>query len=381
MANEAAVPGLAGSAQPKGRWAALFPALLKFGRYTLMRGIALLITVCIGVYISIWIANMGGYVDNIRIAGITEGVALSFRGNPLYQDMAPSERQRLMQVEIERQIRRQGLDQPFLGRSFGYLFDALSLNLGRAEVMSSDTGSKNVRTILLERLPVTLVLFGTANLLTFFLGVFVALFLSRRYGSIADRASVALAPLSAAPPWFYGIFLILIFASVLGILPYGGMIDAPVPETGLGRALSMMKHMILPLVAWLIATLPIGVYTRRTFFLVYSSEDYVELAKAKGLKSNTIERRYILRPTLPTIVTQFAFTLIFAWQGAIITETVFSWPGLGRLLFQAIGTFETPVIIGSVVIFAYLLAISVFLLDIIYALIDPRVKLGAEGAQ
>jgi len=353
MANEAAVPGLAGSAQPKGRWAALFPALLKFGRYTLMRGIALLITVCIGVYISIWIANMGGYVDNIRIAGITEGVALSFRGNPLYQDMAPSER----------------------------LFDALSLNLGRAEVMSSDTGSKNVRTILLERLPVTLVLFGTANLLTFFLGVFVALFLSRRYGSIADRASVALAPLSAAPPWFYGIFLILIFASVLGILPYGGMIDAPVPETGLGRALSMMKHMILPLVAWLIATLPIGVYTRRTFFLVYSSEDYVELAKAKGLKSNTIERRYILRPTLPTIVTQFAFTLIFAWQGAIITETVFSWPGLGRLLFQAIGTFETPVIIGSVVIFAYLLAISVFLLDIIYALIDPRVKLGAEGAQ
>ena len=87
----------------------------------------------------------------------------------------------------------------------------------------------------------------------------------------------------------------------------------------------------------------------------------------------------MLRPTLPTIITQFALTLVFAWQGAIITETVFQWPGLGRLLWQAIGLFEVPVIIGSVVIFAYLLALSVFLLDILYAMIDPRVKLGAEG--
>jgi len=357
------------------------PALLKFARYTAMRGVALLVTVCIGVYISVWIANMGGYVDNIRRSQITEGVGLSFRGNSLYQDMAPSDKQRLMDDEIERQVARLGLDKPFIGRSFNYLLDALTLSLGRSERMSSNTGSKDVKNILLERLPVTLVLFGTANLLTFFLGVFIALFLSRRYGSVLDRLSVAVAPTSAAPPWFYGIFLILIFASILGVLPYGGMLDAPVPLTGLGRALSMLKHMILPLMAWLMSTLAIGVYTRRTFFLVYSSEDYVELAKAKGLRSRTIERRYVLRPTLPTIVTQFAFTLIYAWQGAIITETVFSWPGLGRLLFQAIGMFETPVIIGSVVIFAYLLAISVFLLDIIYALIDPRVKLGAEGSQ
>ena len=379
MANEAATPGVARLAQPRRRL--ISPALLKFARYTAIRGIALLVTVCIGVYISVWIANMGGYVDNIRRSQITEGVGLSFRGNPLYQDMVPSERQVLMDDEIARQVARLGLDKPFLGRSFSYLLDALTLSLGRSERMSSNTGSKDVKNILLERLPVTLVLFGTANLLTFFLGVFIALFLSRRYGSFLDRLSVALAPTSAAPPWFYGIFLILIFASVLGVLPYGGMLDAPVPETGLARGLSMLKHMILPLMAWLMGTLAIGVYTRRTFFLVYSSEDYVELAKAKGLRSRTIERRYVLRPTLPTIVTQFAFTLIYAWQGAIITETVFSWPGLGRLLFQAIGMFETPVIIGSVVIFAYLLAISVFLLDIIYALIDPRVKLGAEGSQ
>lgn len=356
------------------------PALVRFARYTALRVIALAVTVAIGVYIAVWIANMGGQVDEIRKAEIRESVGVSFRGNPAYRDLTPSEKRELMDAEIKRQVERLGLDEPFIGRSFGYLADALTLSLGRAERMSSDTGSKRVRSIILERLPATLLLFGTAQVLVFFVGLFVALFLSRRYGSFLDRLSVWLAPTSAAPPWFYGIFLILIFAAVLRILPYGGMLDAPMPESSLGRALSTAKHMILPLMAWLLGTLAIGVYTWRTFFLIHSSEDYVELAKAKGLRSNVIERRYILRPTLPTVITQFALTMIYAWQGAIITETVFSWPGLGRLLFQAIGLYEVPVIVGSVVIFAYLLAITVFLLDIIYAMIDPRVKLGAEGA-
>ena len=73
--------------------------------------------------------------------------------------------------------------------------------------------------------------------------------------------------------------------------------------------------------------------------------------------------------------------MISLWSGAIILETVFSWPGLGRLLFQAVGQFDTPVIIGSVVIYAYLLALTVFLLDIIYALVDPRVKVGGEAGR
>ena len=104
------------------------------------------------------------------------------------------------------------------------------------------------------------------------------------------------------------------------------------------------------------------------------------MAKAQGLNSRTIERRYILRPTLPTIITNFALTLIALWTGAIILETIFNWPGLGRLFYRAIGAYDTPVIVGSTVIYAYLLAITVFLLDFIYALVDPRVKIGgSEG--
>jgi peptide/nickel transport system permease protein len=105
------------------------------------------------------------------------------------------------------------------------------------------------------------------------------------------------------------------------------------------------------------------------------------MAKAKGLSERELERRYILRPTLPTILTSFALMLITLWSGAIILETVFNWPGLGRALYRAIGLYDTPVIVGSTVIYAYLLAITVFLLDFVYALVDPRVRIGSEGTK
>jgi peptide/nickel transport system permease protein len=233
----------------------------------------------------------------------------------------------------------------------------------------------------MERLPATLVLFGTAQLLLFFTAVFAALFLSRRYGGWADRIIVALTPTSAAPGWFYGMFLILVFASLLRLLPFGGMVDAPPPKETIPYLLSLVKHLILPVAAIITSSIFLTIYSWRTFFLIYSSEDYVEMAKAKGLPSNMIERRYVLRPTLPTIITSFALMVIGLWTGAIVLETVFGWPGLGRLLYQAIGAYDTPVIVGSTVIYAYLLGVTVFLLDIIYALVDPRVKVGAGGAR
>jgi peptide/nickel transport system permease protein len=350
-------------------------------RYVVLRAVSLFLTVVVGVYLAILIANMGGYVDEIRKAQIREQVGATMLADPKLRALPPSEVRQVIDQQIELEEKRLGLNRPFILRSFNYLRDALSLSLGRAERLTSDTGSRQVRDVILERLPATLLLFGTTDLVVFFVAIFAALFLSRRYGSFLDKTVIALAPTSAAPAWFYGIFLILIFASMLRILPFGGMVDVPPPESAPGYALSVLKHLVLPVTAMLIGSLFIAIYNWRTFFLIYSSEDYVEVAKAKGLSSGAIERRYILRPTLPPIITSFAFTLISLWSGAIILETVFSWPGLGRLLFQAVGQFDTPVIIGSVVIYAYLLALTVFLLDILYALVDPRVKLGGEAGR
>jgi peptide/nickel transport system permease protein len=349
--------------------------------FTALRLIGLLITVTIGVYLTILIANMGGQVDELRIVQIRSNIAEAVRANPAFAAMPAEERQALMEGQVQAEIRRLRLDQPFVQRSFDYLWQAMRLDLGRAEQMHSDSGSRDVSAIIVERLPATLLLFGTANFLVFFCSIFVALYLSRRYGSALDRLVIALAPSSAAPGWFYGIFLILIFAFIHPVLPPGGMVQAPPPEDPGAYALSVLQHMVLPVGAMFLSSIFVSIYSWRTFFLIHASEDYVEMARAKGLPSSLIELRYVLRPTLPPIVTSFALMLIGLWGGAIILEQVFNWPGLGSLAFRAIGFRDTPVIIASVVIFAYLLAITVFLLDVIYAVLDPRVKLGAGGGR
>jgi len=221
-------------------------------------------------------------------------------------------------------------------------------------------------------------LMGVSQLFLFISSVVIALNLSRRYGSFWDKLVIALSPTSAVPPWFYGIFLILIFASLLRVLPFGGMVSSPPPSNSFEYAISVLKHLILPAVSLILSSFFLSIYNYRTFFLIYSSEDYVEMAKAKGLRSRDIERQYILRPTLPTIVTNFALLIISLWGGATITETVFLWPGLGRTVYQAIGLYDIPIIVGTTIIYAYLLAMTVFLLDFIYALVDPRVKIGGS---
>jgi len=300
--------------------------------------------------------------------------------NAAFKNLDPAAKNQLTQERIQSEIDRLNLDQPMVIRSFRFLKNALTLNLGRALFLSSDSGSRNVKTIILERIPYTLLLMGSSNLILFFSTLFLALALSRKYGSFWDKFVITLSPTSSVPPWFYGIFLILIFAAVLKILPFGGVMDAPVPKDFLGRALSVGKHLILPASSLILASFFLSIFNWRTFFLIYSSEDYVETAKAKGLPSRDIERRYILRPTLPTIITSFALLLIGLWTGAIITETVFQWPGLGRITFRAIGLYDTPVIVGTTIIYAYLLAITVFLLDFVYALVDPRVKIGGGSS-
>ncbi len=355
------------------------PSLTRVVKYVLVRLITIGIAVILGIFLTILVANWGGHLDEVKEAAIFEREAMRVREDEALRLLLVEEREAIIRERVEIEKRRQGLDRPFLVRTPGYLIGALTLDLGWAPTMTSPSGSRLVRLIILERLPATLVLFGTANLLLFFLALFFALFLSRRYGSGLDKAIIALAPTSAAPAWFYGIFLIFIFAIVLGVLPFGGMVEAPPPPTRLGYALSLLEHLVLPVLAILISAVFISIYSLRTFFLIHSSEDYVEMAQARGLSSRMIERKYVLRPTLPPIIMSFAMTLITMWMGSIVLEAIFRWPGLGTLFFEAIGRGETPVIVGSVIIYAYLLAITLFVIDFVFALVDPRVKVGAEG--
>jgi peptide/nickel transport system permease protein len=244
--------------------------LNRVARFAVIRLVTLFITVVIGVFLTIMIANMGGYVDEIMRSEIKERVIMRVAAMTANQDVTPEMRKKLTEDMIRLEEKRLGLDTPFMVRAFRYLGNALQLNLGRAVNMISDSGSRSVRAIILERLPATLLLMGTSELILFFSSVFIALSLSRNYGSIWDKMVIALSPTSAAPPWFYGIFFILIFAALLKILPFGGMVDAPPPTNPVEYTLSLLKHLILPGASLIFSSLFLSIYNWRTFFLIYS---------------------------------------------------------------------------------------------------------------
>jgi len=349
-------------------------------KYLSIRALVIGLTVCAGVYAAIWVTNLGGFGDELRKSEIRHGVVMGALGAGLHvQEMSNEERAEYMEGLFQAAYRGADLDQPFILRSFRYFRDAMTLSLGRAPYSRTGRGSDRVVDILMQGIPWTLLLFGIANAITFILSLYLALLLSRKYGSLVDRAATLLVPALTAPPWFHGLFLIVVFALLAGLLPFGGIGSSPIPETLVGRLLSLLKHLILPVGALVLGTLPYAMYANRALFLIHSTEDYVEMAKAKGLKPSRMRTRYILRPVLPAIITNFALISLVSWQAVILTEHIFNWPGLGELLITSIRANEVAIFTGAITVFAYMIGLTVFFLDIAYVIADPRVSLGSTG--
>lgn len=282
-----------------------------------------------------------------------------------------------------------GLDLPYLPRNLLWTVKALAFDWGKMGNRVGGWASARVTTagardIIIQYLPNTLLLIGAAYLLVFMVGMPISLHLSRNYGGWLDRLFAVLSPVSSVPSWVIGILLLSLFAFQLNWFPFGGMSEAFTSEQSLGYVMDVARHMILPVTAIALSLLFQVVYMWRTFFVIYSEEDYVDLARAKGLPAGLLERKYILRPSLPFVFTGYMTSLVTFWQLSMALEAVFRWPGLGWLYIkEALPNFwgesmepgELIIIVGIVVIFAYLLGISVFLLDFIYVLVDPRIRL------
>ncbi|MBN1484625.1 MAG: ABC transporter permease subunit [Chloroflexia bacterium] len=342
--------------------------LARLARYTAVRAVSLAFTVVVAVYLIILIANLGGFVDVVIRNNISWAIAMRIRGGWL-RDVSLEERMALVEETQAAMEEAAGLNEPFMLRCFRWLGQGLRLDWG-----------EDMRAQILDSLPRTLLLFGPANLLLFFASVFVAAPLARKYGRWMDRFIVMLSPLSSVPAWVLGIVLNLLSIRVLGGLSTGGVLDAWPGEFTWGYLPILLKRMLLPFLAIFLSGFIQSVYAWRTFFLIYASEDHVEMAKAKGLPAGMLERRYILRPVLPYLVTSFALLFVNLWQEVIVLEQFFKVEGIGRLFWGALHRFNTPMIVALVTAFAYLLAITIFLLDIIYALVDPRVRIDS-GAQ
>lgn len=347
-----------------------------FVKHLVKRAVFLALTLVFAIYISVVIANGGGYIDKILRDQIELEVRQQLAADPTWGDLNATERAALLNQRISGRVEARGLNRPFIERSFIYTIDALTLRLGRSQVLTANDGSHAVGDIIAERLPRTLVLFTVANALGALLGIWMGLWMARKALSYFDRvATVVSITTTVVPPWVFGIFFVLVFAYGLGWFPPGGWIGLPAPpEGGLAWYLDVGWHMMLPMIAFIVATFGSWSYTTRNLVLQIMDEDFVSAARARGLPERTVLTKYVLRTASPPIVTSLALTLIVAWQGAIITETVFNYQGIGQLFFDAITIFDAPVVIGLTAIYAYLLVVTVFVLDVIYSFLDPRVR-------
>ncbi len=355
---------------------------LRASGYLTVRLLTLAAMVTIAVAVTIYVANMGGFVDEIIRSEIRMGIAFARLGGWL-DDVPAAERNEIMEQAVLAMEEAQGLNQPLLLRSVRWLDRALTLRWGPAtrlpQIQFRGQPSRDVRHMVLDTLPRTLLLFGLANMLLFLTSIALGLSMTRRYGGWADRFVAALTPLSSAPPWVYGILLTVVALRIPGLnfvtARFSGW-----PDTFSWTYVRMvLQYMLVPALAIFLSKLFQSIYVWRTFFLLYRNEDYTEMAKAKGLSDRDIERRYILRPALPSVLTHFALLLTALWQEVIILEYFFNVDGIGRLFVMALRRLDIPAVLAIVVVFAYLLAITVFMLDIVHVLVDPRVRVGGEA--
>lgn len=268
--------------------------------------------------------------------------------------------------EIERKRIEFGLDQPVIIQYFNWLKMLFQGNLG-----FSYRANLPVLDMILERLGPTLLLTFTATIFSVLIAVPLGIMSAYKPYSLWDYASSGLSFIgSATPNFFAGMILIYLFAVQLKILPIGGMYDS----SGIRSFPILLKHLIMP--ALVLSLQQVGRLIRQTrgSMLEVLSEDYIRTARAKGLKERTVLIKHGMRTALIPVITELGMMIPFLIGGAVVTEQIFGWPGLGSLMVMSISARDYPVIMGITVLVAVAVLVGNILTDIIYSIIDPRIR-------
>ncbi|UOA29247.1 ABC transporter permease [Pseudosulfitobacter sp. DSM 107133] len=262
-----------------------------------------------------------------------------------------------------------GLDQPLYVQLYRYVGNILTLDLG----YSFRQGAP-VLDLILERLPATLILTLTAFWISLLAGVALGVAASARVGKFTDSLITGTALLFYATPLYWAALMaVLVFSVQLGWLPGFGYETVGSGYGGFDRAVDILKHLILP--ALTLGLFFMAVYMRmtRASMLEVAQQDFVKTARAKGLAPSVIRRRHILRNALLPVVTLAGLQAGQLVGGAVLTETVFAWPGIGRLMFESLAARDYNTILGVFLVSALMVIIFNIITDIVYRLIDPRI--------
>lgn len=269
-------------------------------------------------------------------------------------------------------LRRQfGLDQPLPIQFLAYFKNVLLLDLGH-----SFRHAMPVLQLIGQRIVPTLLLMGASIGLAVVVGCLLGFLAARRAGSVTDTLiSIAALLFYATPVFWIGMALILVFSVWLDWFPVGGMATIGSGLTGLAYAGDVVRHLVLPAVT--LGLFYLAIYTRlmRAAMLDAYGEDFVRTAQAKGVQPGRIAFRHVLPNALLPIVTMLGVQIGSVLGGAILVETVFAWPGLGRLAFEALFQRDFNLLLGILLCSSVVVVLVNIAVDVVYTLIDPRIEL------
>lgn len=277
-------------------------------------------------------------------------------------------------AEIMAQIRRDyGLDQPVWQQLLKYIGNVLQGDLGYSFFYNTP-----VVDLLIERVPATLLLVITAQVLAIILGVLLGVVAARKPNGLTSHFVTLLALFGYAAPVFWtGIMLLIAFSLLIPLFPVAGMSDVTIEGGWWVHALDVAHHMVLPVIT--LASIFLALYSRlcRASMLEVLGSDYIRTARAKGLSETQIVMKHALKNSLSPVVTLAGLQFSGVISGAVLVETVFSWPGLGTLVLQSIIARDTPTILGILFFSALVVVVMNLITDLVLRLIDPRVRTGA----
>ncbi|MEU5979956.1 ABC transporter permease [Streptomyces sp. NPDC047315] len=272
-------------------------------------------------------------------------------------------------TEEDRQALRAdlGLDEPAISRYFTYLGNLLGGDLGR-----SLSFGRPVSEVLSDRLLNTFLLSGTAIVVATVAGVAIGTWAAMKPGSLRDRGlNVLVLFFNSVPSFWFGLVLIVVFALQLRIFPATGMTSIG----GGGGALDVAAHLVLPAITLAAWSLAVIARMTRSAVLEVIGNDYVRTARSRGVGELRVITRHVLPNAMPAVITVIGLQAGFLLSGAVLTETVFSWPGLGLALHQAVSTRDIPLVQGGILMIAIAFVLINFLVDVLQAYFNPKIKL------
>ncbi len=275
--------------------------------------------------------------------------------------------------EAKRIIREQfGLDRPLHVQYWFYLKNIIKGNFGQSFYYS-----ESVLNILKRTLPPTLLLFTTAVILSYSLGIPLGRMIAWRRGSRLETGFTVFGLLfyTLFIPWF-GLLSIWIFSYKLGIFPLGGMVSPEVwtEASFILKLGDLLYHLLLPLFVLTLLFFAGSMLLMRNSMLETLREDYILTARAKGLPEKVVRDRHAARNAMLPVVTAFTLSLAFSVNGGVLTETVFSWPGLGRELIQAVLNHDYPLAQAAFLLISALVLGANLVADLLYSYLDPRIR-------